>query len=318
MRDVGTWPRAVASVDAAEGVAGSRPAVRPRPSPRPRAAAPAGPERPRLTVALTFDHDGISSSVERDLGPFDRSRGEFGVRVGVPRILDVLARHNVPATFFVPGHTAVTFPQSVAAIVGAGHELGCHGWAHEDVARLDEAAERGILARSREAIRAAAGGVAPAGYRAPYWSLAERTLALVEEAGFVYDSSLAWDDYYLARVRHDDVHAVEQSVLGSPGRLVEVPISRQLDDWPHFEPVRGGSGAAAPSAVEEVWLAELRYAHARAPGGVVTYTMHPECIGRGSRIAMLERLIVAARELPGVAFERLDTTVARWVAVHGG
>lgn len=318
MPEPGAWPLVVASTDPADGGAGSRTAVRPRPSPRPRAAAPDGPERPRLTVALTFDHDGISTSVEGDLGPFDRSRGEFGVRVGVPRILELLARYDVPATFFVPGHTAVTFPQSVAAIVGAGHELACHGWAHEDVALLDEAAERGILARSREAIAAAAGGLAPAGYRAPYWSLAERTLALVEEAGFVYDSSLAWDDYRLARVRHGDVHAVERSMLGAPGRLVEVPISHQLDDWPHFEPARGGGGAAAPSAVEEIWLAELRYAHAHAPGGVVTYTMHPECIGRGSRIAMLERLIVTARELPGVAFARLDATVARWVAVHGG
>jgi peptidoglycan/xylan/chitin deacetylase (PgdA/CDA1 family) len=316
MRGAEGWPLASGGRDATGSGSGSQPTVRLRPGARPRAAPTDGPEPPRLTVALSFDHDGISSAVARELGPHDRSRGEFGVRVGVPRVLDVLASHGVPATFFVSGHTAVTFPKSVAAIVGAGHELGCHGWAHEDAAVLAEPAEREILARSRAAITEAAGGVAPAGFRAPHRSLAERTLALVEEAGFAYDSSLAWDDYRLGRVRHDDVHAVERSVLGRPGRLVEVPISDQLDDRQHFEPSRGRGAAAIPSAVEEIWLAELRYAH--APGGVVTYTMHPECIGRGSRIAVLERLILAARELPGVAFARLDATVARWVAVHGG
>ena len=317
MRGAELRPLAETRREASEGGAAARPAVRPRPSSQARAAAPDGPEPPRLTIALTFEHDGISSAVARDLGPYERSRGEFGVRVGVPRVLDLLARHEIPATFFVPGHTAVSFPTSVAAIVGGGHELGCHGWAHEDVAGVAEPAERDILARSRDAIAAAA-GIAPAGYRAPYRSLTERTLALVEEAGFVYDSSLAWDDYRLARVRNGDVHAVERSVLGWPSRLVEVPINDQLDDWPCFEASRGGGGAATPSAIEETWLAELRYAHAHAPGGVVTYTMRPECIGRGSRITMLERLIVAARDLPGVAFARLDATVARWLAVHGG
>ncbi len=286
-----------------------------RSEPHPKMLAADGPEPTRLTVALTFDHDAISSEVERGQGVFDRSRGEFGVRVGVPRILDLLGRHGIPATFFVPGHTAVSFPASVATIAAAGHELGCHGWAHEDVAGLDEAVERDILARSRAAIEAVAGRP-PVGYRAPYWSLSERTLALVEEAGFAYDSSLAWDDFRLARVRHGDAHAVARSVLGSHGRLVEVPISGQLDDWPFFEPGRGAGGPAAPSAVEEIWLAELRYAHENVPGGVITYTMHPECIGRGSRIAMLERLVVAARALPGVTFSRLDAAVGRWGAVH--
>ncbi len=287
------------------------PSGEPQPSPAPVSAQ----EPPRLTIALTFDHDAISSAVERGLGPFDRSIGEFGVRVGVPRILDLLRRLGVRATFFVPAHTARTFPASVAAIAASGHELGCHGWAHEDLAGMDEPAERDVILRSRDAI-GAAWGVAPAGFRAPDWSLSERTLAIVEESGFAYDSSLAWDDFRLDRIRHGDAHSVEGSVLGHAGRLVEVPISHQLDDWPHFQPSRGGSGSAAPSAVEEIWLGELRYAHAHAPGGVVTYTMHPECIGRGGRIAMLERVLRAALEMPGVAFDRLDAIVERWAAVH--
>ena len=103
---------------------------------------------PRLTVALTFDHDAISSEVQRGDGPVSISRGEFGPRVGVPRILALLERNGIAATFFVPGHTLATFPESVAAIVAAGHELGCHGWAHEDLATLTKVAERDVMKRS--------------------------------------------------------------------------------------------------------------------------------------------------------------------------
>lgn len=271
---------------------------------------------PRLTVALTFDHDALSSPVDRGEGPVLRSRGEFGPRVGVPRILDLLARHEIRATFFVPGHTAVTFPESVGSIVAAGHELACHGWAHEDLAVRPPAEQRAILVRSRDAIGQAF-GEAPAGFRAPYWSISDETLPLVEELGFAYDSSLMADDVRLGRVRFGDRHDRDRSVLGQPGRLVEVPISWTLDDWPQFEPGRLGLGPmSAPSKVEEIWRAELDWAWEHEPGGVLTYTMHPEAIGRMSRIAMLERLIVHAEGLEGVVFDRLDAIVAAWEAVQ--
>jgi peptidoglycan-N-acetylglucosamine deacetylase len=271
---------------------------------------------PRLTVALTFDHDALSSSVDRDEGPVLLSRGEFGPRVGVPRILALLERHAITATFFVPGHTVTTFPDSVAAIVNAGHELACHGWAHEDLGVRSADEQRDIVTRSRDAV-AAAFGRAPTGFRAPYWSLADETLPLVEELDFTYDSSLMADDVHLHRVRFGDRHDRQRSVLGQPGRLVEVPISWTLDDWPQFEPGRLGLGPmSAPSKVEEIWAAELRWAWEHEPGGVLTYTMHPEAIGRMSRIAMLERLISLAESLDGVVFDRLDAVVARWAALN--
>jgi peptidoglycan-N-acetylglucosamine deacetylase len=95
-----------------------------------------------------------------------------------------------------------------------------------------------------------------------------------------------------------------------------VPVSWALDDWPHFEPSAGGDrdGLSAPSKVLEIWTDELRYAWAHAPGGLLTITMHPECIGRGHRMAMLERFIDAAAELDGVIFDRLDRYVERWLA----
>ena len=270
---------------------------------------------PRLTVALTFDHDAISSEVDRSLGPVALSRGEFGPRVGVPRILALLAARGIEATFFVPGHTVVSFPESVAAIVAAGHELACHGWAHEDLATLDAAAERDVLERSVEAIERAA-GVRPVGFRAPFWSLSERTLELVEELGFVYDSSLMADDVRLYRVRRGDAHdAREGSRLGPPGRLVEVPVSWALDDWPLFEPSPGAVGPmSAPSKVEEIWREEFLHAWEHEPGGLFTLTMHPEAIGRGSRIRVLERLADFMAGHDGVRFARLDRAVADWLA----
>jgi len=270
----------------------------------------------RLTVALTFDHDAISSEVDRGDGSVLRSRGEFGPRVGAPRVLDLLEREAIPSTWFVPGHTVVSFPDSVAAVVAAGHEIGCHGWAHEDLAGLEPVAERDVMARSAEAVGRVA-GVAPRGFRAPYWSLSERTLELAFELGFTYDSSLMADDVHLHRVRRGDVHDRARSTFGASGPLVEVPIGWALDDWPHFEPgARGVGPMSAPSKVEEIWLGELRYAWEREPGGVLTITMHPEAIGRGHRLLMLERFIAAARSLDGVVFDRLDRVVERWSAAN--
>ncbi len=270
----------------------------------------------RLTVALTFDHDAISDSVRRGDPPVKLSHGEFGPRVGGPRILEVLARHRIPATWFVPGHTMETFPETIDAILAGGHELACHGWYHEDFAELPADEERALVERCAVAVEVRTGS-RPAGWRAPYWSLGERSLDAVTAAGFVYDSSLMADDYRLYRVRRGDRHSTaDGTTFGHEGRLVEVPVYWGLDDWPQFEPApeRGRDGLAAPSRVLEVWTDELRYAHEHATGGLLTITMHPECIGRGSRMAMLERFIETARSLVGVEFDRLDRYVEAWSA----
>jgi peptidoglycan-N-acetylglucosamine deacetylase len=273
-------------------------------------------DTPRLSVALTIDHDAISDSIRRGDPPVKLSHGEFGARVGIKRILALLAERAIPATFFVPGHSLETFRDDTDAILAGGHELACHGWFHEDFAELgaDEAGD--VLARSMAAVRAVTGAPA-SGFRAPYWSLGPETLGLVEAAGFAYDSSLMADDYRLYRVRRGDRHSLtEGTTWGEPGSLVEVPVYWAMDDWPHFEPGPGRAGLSAPSAVLEIWTEELRYAHEHARGGLVMVTVHPECIGRGHRMAMLERFIEAAVALEGVEFDRLDSVVSRWTAAR--
>ncbi len=267
---------------------------------------------PRLTVALTFDSDAISDGIRRGDSPVKLSHGEFGPRVGVPRILELLARERIPSTWFVPGHTLETFPDNTEAILAGGHELACHGWYHEDFSELDADAQRMILDRSVEAVRKVT-GAPPKGFRAPYWALGADTLFQVLDAGFDYDSSLMADDYRPYRVRLGDRHSIEGGSTFAPeSALVEAPISWALDDWPHFEPGPGRDGLSAPSKVLEIWTGELRYAHEHAPGGLLTITMHPECIGRGHRMAMLERFIAEAKSLDGVVFKRLDAYLELW------
>jgi len=268
------------------------------------------------TIALTFDHDGISKEVLRDAGPVQISHGEFGPRVGIWRVLALLERYSIRATFFVPVHTALTFPDGVRAAIDAGHEIACHGWVHENFELIKPREQRQLLLRSREAL-AEIWGREVAGFRAPFWRLSRKTLEIVEEVGFTYDSSLMADDVVPYRVRHGDIHELDVSSPGDAGKLVEVPVSWVLDDWPYFEPSSAAPGPGpmvAPSHVLGIWTSELRWLHQNEPGGLFTLTMHPEAIGRASRIQVLESFIQAALELEDVRFDRLDAAVDAWLA----
>jgi peptidoglycan/xylan/chitin deacetylase (PgdA/CDA1 family) len=269
---------------------------------------------PRLTVAITVDHDAISDGVRRGDPPVKLSHGEFGPRVGAPRLLELFERESIPTTWFMPGHTVVTFPDSVRAVVDGGHELATHGWYHEDFAELSRDEQRDVLERSRDAVAEAA-GEAPRGFRAPYWSLGRDTLELVEAAGYRYDSSLMAGDAWPYRVRHGDRHSTADGTSwGRESSLLEVPVYWAMDDWPHFEPGPSRDGLSAPSKVLEIWTEELHWAWDHEPGGLVMVTLHPECIGRGHRIRLVERFIAACRELDGVVFDRLDRHLDRWAA----
>jgi len=158
---------------------------------------------PRLTVALTFDHDSISDGVRRGDSPVKMSHAEFGVRVGAPRILELLASREIASTWFIPGHTLTTFRDSTDSILAGGHEIACHGWFHEDFAVVGRDEEREIIGRCADAVESVT-GERPKGWRAPYWSLGESSLELITAAGFAYDSSLMADDYRLYRVRAGD------------------------------------------------------------------------------------------------------------------
>jgi peptidoglycan-N-acetylglucosamine deacetylase len=273
---------------------------------------------PRLSVCLTFDFDALSPWA---LGMAGRnvaalSRGEFGA-VAVPRILALLERHEIPATFFVPGHTALAYPDLVRRIRDAGHELGHHGWVHEPLSELDPAREREVLQRGLDALERVA-GVRPTGYRAPNVDVSVSTVEILLEHGFVYDASFSGSDfepYYLRR--GDQFPPDGEYVFGESVDLVGIPFSWGLSDFQYFEFVPGVTFRQDPaSAVYEIWLGELEWAHTNVPGGVYDLTMHPQAIGRGHRLIMVERLIGVAKELEGAVFERLGDYATRWRAEH--
>jgi peptidoglycan-N-acetylglucosamine deacetylase len=267
----------------------------------------------RATVCLTFDFDAISLWI----GPFAArspsmiSRGEFGA-VGCARILRLLEREGIAATFFVTGHTAETYPELTREIVAAGHEIGHHGYLHENPLALETPErEREVLLRGLDALDAVV-RVRPIGYRSPSWDNSPWTIELLLEQGFLYESSLMGEDFtpYWCRVG-DVIQEDGPYLFGEPVDLVEMPVSWILDDFPHFEYVSirsagiNRSGLSAPSKVEEIWRDEFAFIHREVPGGVYTLTMHPQVIGRGHRLLMLERLIGWMKAQPGTRFARL-------------
>lgn len=269
----------------------------------------------RLSCCLTFDFDAMSAWIGtfQSENPSMISRGEFGAAVGLPRILDLLERHGIRATFCVPGHTAHAYPGLVSRIYEKGHELVHHGWVHENPADFDREGERKNLELGLEALERAA-GVRPKGYRSPAWDFSRNTVDLLLEYGFEYDSSCMGNDFYPYYLRKgDEWSTTEPYSFGKPCELVEVPVTWGLDDFPASEYVPGqNTGLMPPSAVEEIWRGDFEYAHANCPGGVYDLTMHPQVIGRGHRMLMLERLVEHFSSHSGVVFESLGDYVERW------
>lgn len=276
----------------------------------------------RATVCLTFDFDAISLWVGPmgATSPSAISRGEFGV-VGVERILRLLDQSGLPATFFVTGHTADTYPEAVRSIARAGHEIGHHGYLHENPVALTSAQEREVLNRGLDALDRAA-ATRPTGYRSLSWDNSPNTVEILLEAGFAYESSLMGHDFQPYWCRVGDRHQADGPYLFGPVvDLVEMPVSWILDDFPHFEYLalkdRRSPGLSAASKVEEIWRDEFCFMYRDVPGGIITLTMHPQVIGRGHRMLMLERLISFYREHPGVRFASLGQAAAGWRAAQG-
>ena len=249
----------------------------------------------RHVVCLTFDFDAISGFIARGMtSPTPISRGEFGA-VAVPRILRLLKERKVPATFFIPGHTLATYPNESHMIADAGCEIGHHGWTHRPPATLSREEEETELVRANELIKSLTGANAR-GYRSPSWDLSAHSVELLLQHGFVYDSSMMGHDYCPYRVRRNDVITLEApAVFGERTRLIEMPVSWSLDDYPHFEFVRTREsilpGLQNANQVLDNWLNEFEYMRRIGDWGVLTYTFHPFVIGRGHRMLVLEKLV---------------------------
>lgn len=264
---------------------------------------------PLVQVALTFDFDAISPWLQvTTSSPSFISRGEFGP-IGLERITKLLAEYQLLGTFFTPGHTALAYPDSVESLVADGHEVGHHGWVHEALSPLSELEERSVIERGIEALVSVTGHQ-PVGFRAPLWDLSTRTIDLLVEYGFSYDSSMAGNDFspYWCRSR-DVASSDEPFVFGDTVDLVELPVSWHLDDVPFFEFVPGVPNLTGLGRTEDVldtWKREFTYLSETVGRGCMVVTMHPQSTGRGSRIGLLGNFIEFVVDQGGAQFVRAD------------
>jgi peptidoglycan/xylan/chitin deacetylase (PgdA/CDA1 family) len=240
-----------------------------------------------VTVSITVDVDGEAGLPDGGRGYAQRlsSRSErlYGLRRGLPRVLRVLEEADVRSTFYVPGVVAQRHPDEVRGVIEAGHELGHHGHTHRRPDTLTAAEQRTELEHGLAVLSE----LAPVrGYRAPGWELTPATLRMLPGLGFTHDSSLMGDDRpYVA------------------GGLVELPVHWTLDDAPHFE------RTIDPDPLLRCWLAEL--ACAVAERRHITYTLHPEILGRPHRLPVLQRLLAAAGDAGTLTHSEAAALVAR-------
>jgi peptidoglycan-N-acetylglucosamine deacetylase len=251
----------------------------------------AWPDGAAVAVSLTFDVDGEAGWLCSDPANARRlstlSDARFGVGRGLRRVLAILERHTVPATFYIPGDTAQRHAEALRAVLAAGHEVGHHGHHHLRSDGLDAEGQRDEIERGLEAL-ATHLGVVPSGYRSPAWELTPETFNLLIEAGFAFDSSCMADDGPYLEC-HDGQ------------ALLELPVHWSLDDWPHLAWHPSAAGSVMPARdVLESWLAAFDCA--LAEGRHVTYTMHPDVIGRGHLIHVLDELIAEMRRRAVVWF----------------
>jgi peptidoglycan/xylan/chitin deacetylase (PgdA/CDA1 family) len=264
------------------------------------------PDGAQVAVALSFDVDQETTSL-RDgrTSPALLAQGEYGSRAGVPRILKLLERYDIPASFYIPAVSALLHPDDVRRIAQAGHEVGLHGWIHERNSSLAEADERQLTQRAAAVLEQLA-GKPPVGLRTASWDFSEATLKIIRDMHLLYDSSLMGDD--------EPYELLED---GAPTGIVELPVEWIKDDYPYFGMDRLSTVRpyTAPSLVGEIWRREFDGAYAE--GGLFLLTMHPHVIGHRSRLSVLEELIQHMRSRVMVWFATHED-IARYVKAQAG
>jgi peptidoglycan/xylan/chitin deacetylase (PgdA/CDA1 family) len=241
----------------------------------------------KAAVALSFDSDHETLALrDGEVLPGKLSQGEYGARVGVPRILSLLDRIGAPSTFFVPAVSALLHDGEVKSYVDAGHEVALHGWIHERNTMLESAAERELAFRAADTLERLA-GTRPVGIRTPSWDFSAVTLDIIRELGLRYDSSLMADD-----------EPYELLADGVPTGIVELPVEWIRDDAPYFTMDRYSAlrPYTPPRGVLTIWRDEFDAAYAE--GGLFQLTLHPHVIGHRSRMAVLAELLdhISGRE----------------------
>ncbi|PXL62794.1 polysaccharide deacetylase family protein [Klebsiella variicola] len=275
-----------------------------------------------ILCAFGVDVDAVAGwlgSYGGEDSPDDISRGLFAGEVGAPRLLKLFAEQQLRTTWFIPGHSIETFPEQMKAVVEAGHEVGIHGYSHENPIAMTPAQEEAVLDRSIELVTQLA-GKRPTGYVAPWWEFSNVTNELLLKKGIKYDHSLMHNDFhpYYVRVgdswtkidysKHPDAW-MKPLQSGQETDLVEIPANWYLDDLPPMMFIKkspNSHGFVNPRHLEEMWRDQFDWVYRENEYAVFTMTIHPDVSGRPQVLLMLERLIQYIRSHDGVRFVTFD------------
>ena len=221
-----------------------------------------------------------------------------------PRILDTYKRRGLTQSFFIPGWCMEAYPQAVEAILEGGHEIGHHGWIHEDPIATEGAAQEAAFEKALETHKRMTGR-APRGYRAPVYNMTQQVVDLLVKHQFRYDSSLMADD-------------IPYAMQTDAGHLYEMPVHWGTDDWPPFAhydeigylmPVRGPS--AGLSGFWEEFEAQYE------AGGFFMLILHPFLTGRLARWRLVEQWLEATLDSRDVWFAPLEAIADHLDRVSG-
>jgi len=246
----------------------------------------------------------MSETADNGNGFADLVRGVFASEVGVPRLLRLFKKYDMKTTFFIPGHSAETFPDQCRQIVDEGHEVGAHGYSHENPVAMTPAQEEAVLARSVEVLEKLAGR-APRGYVAPWWEMSASTAALLNKYGFTYDHSQGYRDFqpFYARVGEEwtriDYSKLAEAWMkplkhGKEIDLVEIGANWYVDDLPPMMFIKkspNSHGFVNPRDIEELWREQFDWVYREMDYAAFAFTIHPDVSGRPQVLMMLERLI---------------------------
>jgi peptidoglycan/xylan/chitin deacetylase (PgdA/CDA1 family) len=251
--------------------------------------------------------------------PDDISRGVFAGEVGSRRLLKLFDKYGLRTTWFIPGHSIETFPEETALVVEAGHEVGMHGYSHENPISMTPEQEEAVLVKCIGLIEQASGR-RPTGYVAPWWEFSNVTNELLLKHGIKYDHSLMHRDFHPYYVRVGDSWTkidyskqpeewMKPLVRGEETDLIEIPASWYLDDLPPMMFIKAAPnshGFVNPRHLEEIWRDQFDYVYREEEYAVFGMTIHPDVSGRPQVLLMLERLIEHISEFDGVRWATMD------------
>lgn len=275
-----------------------------------------------IFVSIGVDVDAVAGwlgSYGGEDSPDDISRGMFAGEVGTPRLLDLFAKHGLTTSWFIPGHSVETFPKQMAEVAKAGHEIGIHGYSHENPIAMTREQEQAVLDKSFELITELY-GKPPTGYVAPWWEFSNVTNELLLAKGIKYDHSLMHNDFtpYYVRVgdqwtkidysQHPDTW-MKPLVRGTQTDLIEIPANWYLDDLPPMMFIKkspNSHGFVNPRDIEQLWQDQFDWVYANMDYAVFPITIHPDVSGRPQVLLMLDRLIRYIKSHDGVKFTTMN------------